>query len=67
MGAFDRVLEARPIAFDRVDVMYTLNPLVGAVIDRAVLVRRSPEPRVALEFVGADGAAANDVVVDDRL
>src|SRR6266550_8628854 len=49
-GPFD----LRPEAFDGVRVMDTVDPLLDAVVDRAVLIREPAEATIPASFIRAD-------------
>ena len=54
MGAANAQLEARPIPFDRIGMVNAVNPLVGAVVDRAVFVAEVGDLAVGTEFVATE-------------
>ena len=67
MRRADRPLEDRPIAFERIGVVNALAPLLGAMVDRAMLVARFGKLVVGRQFVRADGRALGDVFLNVRL
>ncbi len=57
VSALDAVLKPRPKSFDGVDVMDTVNPLIGGMVDGAVVVTEPRNFGVRRKLVGADGRA----------
>ena len=64
MGAPDVALDLRPEAFDGVGMMNAVYPLIGGMVDGAVVVSEPRDFGVRGKFVRADGRAAHDIFKD---
>ena len=64
VSPLDAVFKPRPKALSDVDVMDTINPLVGRMVDGAVVVTEPRDFSVGGKLVGADSRAGLDVLQD---
>ena len=62
--ALDAVLKPRPEAFSGVDMVNTINPLIGGVVDGAVLVTEPRDLGIGRKLVRADRRAGLNVGQD---
>ena len=64
MRASDGSLEHGPETFNGIDVVNTINPLIGRMVDGAVVVTEARDFGIGRKFIRADGRAALDVGQD---